>query len=115
MKSLFVISIIGLVLTLLSPIVRAEDADNSLRAWFSHPAKQWIDGLPIGNGKMGAMVMGGTVDERIQFNEDTLWTGQPHDYVRLPAAFDSLANIRQLVFEGKSKGSWRNRPRKVLE
>src|SRR4051794_39166691 len=51
---------------------------------------------------MGAMIMGGTADERIQFNECTLWTGQPHDYVR-PGALQALDDIRKLVFEGKAK------------
>jgi alpha-L-fucosidase 2 len=69
--------------------------------WFDQPAAQWIDGLPIGCGRLGAMVMGGTGDERIQFNEDTLWTGKPHDYVRQGAA-DHLGEIRQLVFSGKA-------------
>jgi alpha-L-fucosidase 2 len=70
--------------------------------WFEQPAAQWTDALPIGNGRMGAMVFGGVPDERIQFNEDTLWKGHPHDYVRAGAQ-DHLAEIRQLVFAGKAK------------
>src|SRR3984885_12131136 len=101
MKYCFAISIIAFALTRLSSPARADDADNSPRLWFSHPAKQWIDGLPIGNGRMGAMVMGGLADERIQFNEDTLWTGKPHDYVR-DGANDQLEPIRRLLFEGKA-------------
>lgn len=69
--------------------------------WFAQPAAQWTDALPIGNGRMGAMIFGGVPDERIQFNEDTLWKGHPHDYVRA-GAHDSLAEIRQLLFNGKA-------------
>lgn len=70
--------------------------------WYTQPAAKWTDALPIGNGRMGAMVFGGVPDERIQFNEDTLWKGQPHDYVRT-GAHDHLAEIRKLLFEGHPK------------
>jgi len=89
MNRLF-IAVLGFVSLALATVAVAEPAASSddLRLWFAQPAKQWIDGLPIGNGRMGAMIMGGTADERIQFNECTLWTGQPHDYVR-PGALES--------------------------
>jgi alpha-L-fucosidase 2 len=70
--------------------------------WFNQPAQKWTDALPIGNGRMGAMIFGGVPDERVQFNEDTLWKGQPHDYVRAGAR-DHLAEIQQLLFAGKIK------------
>ncbi len=70
--------------------------------WYAQPATNWTQALPIGNGRLGAMVFGGTTEERIQFNEDTLWIGQPHDYVRAGAS-NSLAPIRQLLAEGKEK------------
>ncbi|MGH7951726.1 MAG: glycoside hydrolase family 95 protein, partial [Limisphaerales bacterium] len=77
-------------------------ADNPLCLWFDHPAAQWNNALPIGNGRMGAMIFGGVPDERIQFNEDTLWTGKPHDYVRAGAR-EQLPKIRELLFAGKTK------------
>ncbi|HEX3358453.1 MAG TPA: glycoside hydrolase family 95 protein, partial [Tepidisphaeraceae bacterium] len=80
----------------------AHAAENDLRLWYTKPARQWEEALPIGNGRMGAMVFGGVADERIQFNEDTLWTGKPHDYVR-EGAGDVLEQIRDLVFAGKDK------------
>ncbi len=80
----------------------ASAAENDLRLWYTSPARQWEDAVPIGNGRMGAMVFGGVVDERIQFNEDTLWTGKPHDYVRAGAG-DALQQIRDLVFAGNDK------------
>src|SRR5438105_3440254 len=75
---------------------------SDLKLWYTKPAVQWEEALPIGNGYMGAMIFGGIVDERIQFNEDTLWTGRPHDYVR-EGAGNYLQQIRDLVFAGKDK------------
>src|SRR5438552_6228206 len=75
---------------------------DDMKLWYTKPAAQWEEALPIGNGNMGAMVFGGVVDERIQFNEDTLWTGKPHDYVRAGAG-DVLDGIRKLVFEKREK------------
>ena len=67
--------------------------------WYAQPAEKWTDALPIGNGRMGAMIFGGVFDERIQFNEDTLWRGQPHDYVRAGAG-EQLTAIRSLLAAG---------------
>src|SRR6516162_9200502 len=84
-------------------VVRGQAATNlSESLWYKQPAEKWTDALPIGNGRMGAMVFGGVPDERIQFNEDTLWKGQPHDYVRA-GAHDHLSEIQQLLFAGKTK------------
>src|SRR5277367_6520898 len=69
--------------------------------WYAQPAAKWTEALPIGNGRLGAMIFGGTTEERIQFNEDTLWTGHPHDYVRAGAS-NSLPQIRQLLADGKT-------------
>ena len=71
--------------------------------WYAQPAKVWNDALPIGNGRLGAMVFGGIADERIQFNEDTLWTGRPHDYVRAGAR-EQLPEIRRLSGGRKDQG-----------
>jgi alpha-L-fucosidase 2 len=70
--------------------------------WYNKPATLWTDALPVGNGHMGAMVFGGTGHERIQFNESTVWTGEPHDYAH-KGAYRSLAQIRQLLWTGKQK------------
>ena len=69
---------------------------------YHKPAEKWVEALPIGNGHMGAMVFGRTAQERIQFNEDTLWTGQPQDYQN-PGAAEALPEIRRLLFEGKQR------------
>jgi alpha-L-fucosidase 2 len=70
--------------------------------WYDKPAVLWTDALPVGNGHMGAMIFGGAASERIQFNEHTVWTGEPHDYAHQGAA-QSLARIRQLLWDGKQK------------
>ena len=70
--------------------------------WYRSPAKEWTAALPVGNGHMGAMVYGGADVERIQFNEDTLWTGQPQDYQN-PGAAEHLPKVRQLLFAGKQR------------
>ncbi len=92
----------GLILVPANPVDAADVPANTL--WYAQPAKTWTEALPIGNGRLGAMIFGGLPDERIQFNEDTLWKGQPHDYVR-PGARDHLAEIRQLLFDGKIKAA----------
>lgn len=81
-------------------ISRAADTQ-ALCLWYSQPAARWTEALPVGNGRMGAMIFGGTARERIQFNEDTLWRGKPHDYVRAGAG-DQLAEIRRLIFAGRA-------------
>ncbi len=63
---------------------------------YSQPASQWVEALPVGNGRLGAMVFGGVRRERIQFNEDTVWTGEPHDYANV-GAHESLGEIRDLL------------------
>jgi len=73
-----------------------------LTLWYDKPAELWTDALPVGNGRMGAMVFGGAAHERIQFNESTVWTGEPHDYSHKGAA-KSLTQIRELLWAGKQK------------
>ncbi|KAI9402642.1 hypothetical protein POPTR_001G298900v4 [Populus trichocarpa] len=71
-----------------------------LKVTFSGPAKYWTDGIPIGNGRLGAMVWGGVSSELIQLNEDTLWTGTPTDFTD-PAIPQALSEVRNLVDSGK--------------
>jgi len=73
-----------------------------LKLWYREPAKEWTQALPVGNGRLGAMIFGGTARERLQFNEDTLWTGRPHDYSHEGAA-EYLPVVRQLLSEGKQR------------
>jgi len=75
-------------------------ADRALR--YDRPAQNWNEALPVGNGRLGAMVFGTVPGERIQFNEETLWTGEPHDYTH-PGASGYLNTIRELLFADKPR------------
>lgn len=91
------------VATVIVLVGSAASADvGPLLLWYPKPAEKWIEALPVGNGRLGAMVFGGVDVERLQFNEDTLWTGGPRDYSH-PAAKDHLPAIRRLLFEGKQR------------
>jgi alpha-L-fucosidase 2 len=82
---------------------RAEQGpDETWALWYGRPAERWVEALPIGNGRMGAMVFGGVKRERIQFNEDSLWTGSPQNYQH-PGAAEYLPLIRQLLLDGKQR------------
>jgi alpha-L-fucosidase 2 len=63
---------------------------------------EWTQALPIGNGRLGAMIFGGVVHERLQLNEDTLWAGGPYNPVN-PEAKAALPEVRRLIFDGKYK------------
>ena len=71
-----------------------------LQLWYKQPAREWVEALPVGNGRLGAMVFGGTATERLQLNEDSLWLGWP-DANDNPAALAALPKIRELLFAGK--------------
>ncbi len=77
-----------------------QELDSSLTLWYNKPADEWTEALPLGNGSIGAMVYGKAQNEIIQFNEETLWTGQPHDYSNEGAA-NYLEELRKLLWEGK--------------
>ncbi|MDZ7637175.1 MAG: glycoside hydrolase family 95 protein [Bryobacterales bacterium] len=70
------------------------------KLWYAEPAHNWNAALPIGNGRLGAMVFGGVQEEVLQLNEDTLWSGYPRDSSN-PKALEALPAIRKLLFEGK--------------
>ncbi|GGM93177.1 alpha/beta hydrolase [Dyadobacter beijingensis] len=73
-----------------------------LRLWYKQPAQQWEEALPIGNGPLAAMIFGGVETEQIQFNEETLWTGEPRSYAHQGASAH-LGEIRRLLSEGRQK------------
>ena len=78
---------------------RAVAAVDSNRLWFDAPAARWVDGLPVGNGRLGAMVRGGPAREIISLNEDSLWSGYPGSDAK-PDAQGSLAEVRQAALAG---------------
>ncbi|WP_234306750.1 glycosyl hydrolase family 95 catalytic domain-containing protein [Streptomyces sp. NRRL F-2890] len=67
--------------------------------WYPRPADEWLRALPVGNGRLGAMVYGGTDTEELQLSEDTVWAGGPHGYDN-PGAATALPEARRLVFAG---------------
>lgn len=75
-------------------------AESDLRLWYPEPADVWVKALPIGNGRVGAMIFGGTAHERFQLNEDSLWSGGPQDADN-PEALKHLPEVRRLLREGK--------------
>ena len=89
-----------LALLVTSTLAAASLGAADLTLWYDEPAAQWTEALPVGSGRLGAMVFGGTASERIQFNEDTVWQGEPHDYAH-PGAVEALPEIRALLVAGK--------------
>ncbi len=69
--------------------------------WFQRPADRWLQALPVGNGRLGAMVFGGTNRERLHLTESTLWSGTPGVHDVNPAARESISDIRSLFFAGR--------------
>ena len=76
----------------------AHETTPRLALWYAKPAEKWTDALPVGNGRLGAMVFGGVDAERLQLNEDTLWSGAPREWNN-PNAKTHLPEMRQLVLE----------------
>lgn len=75
-------------------------AAEPLKLWYSSPANEWVEALPVGNSRMGAMIFGGIDSERIQLNDETFWSGSPYNNNN-PEGLKHLAEIRQLIFKGK--------------
>src|SRR5262249_45905982 len=76
-----------------------DDTANDLALWFTQPAQEWVEALPVGSGRLGAMVFGGVAAERLQLNEDTLWSGGPRDWDN-PGARAVLPEVRRLIAAG---------------
>ena len=72
----------------------------TLELWYRRPAREWVEALPVGNGRLGAMIFGTIGRERLQLNEDTLWSGGPKDWNN-PEAREVLPEVRRLIAEGK--------------
>ncbi|MBO9598258.1 MAG: glycoside hydrolase family 95 protein, partial [Cohnella sp.] len=82
--------------------MRDQHPNQPLRLYYRKPAERWDEALPVGNGRLGAMIFGAPVSERLQLNEDSLWYGGPRDRHN-PDALNHLKDIRRLVFEGRLK------------
>ncbi len=73
---------------------------SNLTLWYTEPAAEWIQALPVGNGRLGAMVFGCLQNERLQLNEETIWA-RPEGNGINPEALAALPEVRRLLFEGK--------------
>ena len=87
---------------LISNLVSGQD----LKLWYSQPAQNWSEALPIGNSRLGAMVYGGIEREELQLNEETFWAGSPYNNNN-PNAIHVLPVVRKLIFEGRNKEAQR--------
>ncbi len=95
-------AVIALSLGIVSVGQAADGNQFDLKLWYAEPARAWTHALPVGNGRLGAMVFGGAAEARYQINEDSLWCGRPHDYARDGAA-RYLPEIRRLLLDGKQR------------
>lgn len=92
-------SILFLGFILLSNIAYAQD-QQPLKLWYDEPASRWEEALPLGNGRIGAMVYGKPFREIIQLNEETVWAGGPNNNIN-PEVKKYIPKVRQLIFAGK--------------
>ena len=97
-----VVFLATLVVAFQSTLALAVPAPELNRLWYDKPAAKWEEALPVGNGRLGAMVFGGLATERLQLNEGTLWAGGPYDPVN-PEARATLPEARRLIAEGRYK------------
>ena len=95
-------------------VEEASPPTEPLTLWYRKPATDWeTQALPIGNGRMAAMVFGGVNNERIQFNEETVWDGVPIDHNN-PEALEALPEVRRLLFEGKNSEATKLASQKMM-
>jgi alpha-L-fucosidase 2 len=98
MRADSLIGILGLAALAGTGLCRAAD-DNARKLWYRQPAGAWTQALPVGNGRLAAMVFGDTRKERLQLNEDTIWSGEKRDRSN-PEASKSFPEVRRLLLDG---------------
>ncbi len=100
MKKQLIYTLASAVLLLLCANGSAQNKSNELKLWYNKPAATWNEALPIGNGRLAAMVFGNPAMEQLQLNEETIWTGQPHNNVVDSHAM-VIPQLRELLFDKK--------------
>ena len=90
------------IISIIAVILVATANAQTQRLWYDKPATHWLEALPIGNSHLGAMIYGGADTEQIQLNEETFWSGSPHNN-NSKIAKEHLDEIRQLIFAGKEE------------
>ena len=88
------------LLSIANTALEVDAAAHDMTLWYRQPAASWVESLPVGNGRLGAMVDGQVANERIQLNEDTLWSGGPRDWNN-PRCLELLPEMRKLLFAGE--------------
>ncbi len=84
-----------------------------MKIWFNKPAGSWNEALPVGNGRLGAMIFGGMENERLQLNEESVWTGEPR-WDANPNALKALPEVRKLLFERRYKEAEKLAQEKIM-
>lgn len=93
----------NIIVSLIAVASAASAAGRELSLMYNEPASQWVEALPLGNGRLGAMVFGGVDRELVQLNEETLWSGRPVDLNPNPEAVTYLPEVRKALFDGNWK------------
>jgi len=102
LKKLILTTFSFCLLSISGSLLSGQDKPSNMKIWFNQPALNWNDALPVGNGRLGAMIFGGIEMEHLELNEATVWTGGPR-WDANPEALKSLPKVRQLLFDGKYK------------
>jgi len=92
---------LGAMALALSGCQSATDSCETTELWYAHPAEVWMESLPIGNGRLGAMTYGGIEEEKLALNESTMWSGQYNENQNIPFGREKMNQLRKLFFEGK--------------
>src|SRR3954469_21141572 len=102
-----------IILSLFISIPFIGTSQSPLKLWYSQPARAWTEALPVGNGRLGAMVFGGVPEERLQLNENTVYAGGPH-HNNIPGAGEAIPEIRRRIFAGDFTGAAKLAEEKVM-
>jgi alpha-L-fucosidase 2 len=94
-----------LLILLMISFTKQADQSRQFMLWFDHPAPEWEQALPAGNGRLGIMDFGDPVLQRVQFNEESLWAGAQFDHNN-PEALEHLERIRELIFEHRNREAY---------
>ena len=92
---------LGAMALALSGCQSATDSCETTELWYAQPAEVWMESLPIGNGRLGAMTYGGIEEEKLALNESTMWSGQYNENQNKPFGREKMDQLRKLFFEGK--------------
>lgn len=92
---------LGAMALALSGCQSATDSCETTELWYAQPAEVWMEFLPIGNGRLGAMTYGGIEEEKLALNESTMWSGQYNENQNIPFGREKMNQLRKLFFEGK--------------